>query len=188
MSDVWTEARVDALKALFRDGLSASMIASELGAGLTRNAVIGKIARLGISRQGGAIVIKPKVARPAAEPHPRRERTKLGRGPTNSRTERRIAELQDAGLAVDEFRDLPPEVLPEGQGKTILELGDKTCRWPVGDPSKPDFLYCGATDSLVDIVAGHPYCARHARVAFTPTPPMNGVRSHMHRMRERPAR
>ena len=44
----WTEERVELLKKLWSDGLSASQIAGRLG-GITRNAVIGKVHRLGLA-------------------------------------------------------------------------------------------------------------------------------------------
>ena len=56
----WTDERVELLKKLWADGLSASQIAAELG-GITRNAVIGKVHRLGSFRPGQ----KPLVERPA---------------------------------------------------------------------------------------------------------------------------
>ena len=68
----WTEDRVDTLKTLWNEGLSASQIAGKLG-GVTRNAVIGKVHRLGLS--GRATPAKPKAVEPKAAPQPVRERT-----------------------------------------------------------------------------------------------------------------
>ncbi|MBO42905.1 MAG: global cell cycle regulator GcrA-like protein [Rhodospirillaceae bacterium] len=50
----WTEARVDQLKQLWSDGLTASQIAEKLG-GVSRNAVIGKAHRLGLSSRPSPI-------------------------------------------------------------------------------------------------------------------------------------
>ena len=84
----WTEDRVETLKTLWNEGLSASQIAGRLG-GVTRNAVIGKVHRLGLS--GRAAPAKPKAVQPKAEAPPVRERvvqmdpaTFAGSGPTVS--------------------------------------------------------------------------------------------------------
>lgn len=50
----WTDARIEHAIALWRDGSSASQIAGEIGGGLSRNAVIGKLARLGLTGGGHA--------------------------------------------------------------------------------------------------------------------------------------
>jgi GcrA cell cycle regulator len=62
----WTDERVELLKKLWSEGLSASQIAGELG-GITRNAVIGKVHRLGLSGRAKApssAVPRPRKARP----------------------------------------------------------------------------------------------------------------------------
>ena len=46
----WTDDRVEILKKMWGEGKSASQIAKELG-GVTRNAVIGKVHRLGLSNR-----------------------------------------------------------------------------------------------------------------------------------------
>jgi GcrA cell cycle regulator len=65
--------------------------------------------------------------------------------------------------------DVEPEpaavenVIPIGQRRTLLELNEATCRWPIGDPANADFYFCGGPP-----VAGHPYCGYHSRVAYQP--------------------
>ena len=61
----WTDDRVETLKKMWTDGQSASQIAKELG-GVTRNAVIGKVHRLGLSNRAGAAATPA----PAAAPEP----------------------------------------------------------------------------------------------------------------------
>ncbi|PVA11272.1 GcrA cell cycle regulator [Pelagivirga sediminicola] len=64
----WSDDRVELLKKMWGEGQSASQIAKELG-GVTRNAVIGKVHRLGLSnRNGGAAAAAPAQAAPAAAP------------------------------------------------------------------------------------------------------------------------
>jgi GcrA cell cycle regulator len=145
----WTDERVETLKRLWLDGLSASQIAKQLG-GVTRNAVIGKVHRLGLS--GRATPSKP--ARPVFKaPRPARQAAAAPSAP------RRIAEpVAAAPLAAP-----PVRYIEEAPGSaTVLTLGAHMCKWPIGDPSLETFTFCGrrATDG--------PYCGDHARVAYQP--------------------
>jgi len=137
----WTEDRVEELKKLWAEGHSASQIAAKMG-GVTRNAVIGKVHRLGLS--GRAAPAKPKTvtteARPTATAAPQRQplRTVL--------------------------RDLPP-VTDFGTTKlNVSSIGNNQCKWPIGDPASEDFHFCG--QSCTD---GKPYCAYHTQLAFQPS-------------------
>ena len=64
-------------------------------------------------------------------------------------------------------------VVPINEPVTIMELRESMCRWPIGDPSSPDFRYCGGE---APIGAG-PYCRFHSRIAYQPTQSRNRVRS-----------
>ena len=57
----WTDERVETLKKMWGEGQSASQIAKELG-GVTRNAVIGKVHRLGLSNRAGSATAAPAKA------------------------------------------------------------------------------------------------------------------------------
>ena len=152
----WSDDRVDMLAKLWAEGLSASQIAAALGGGVTRNAVIGKVHRLGLSgraKAGGAAVQRPSKAPPAAAAVPT---------PESLRAVAREAETRaSAGPAEETWAD--DAAIPLSQRVSILELRDSMCRWPIGDPSKPDFAFCGARS-----VTGLPYCAHHCRVAYQP--------------------
>src|SRR5438128_4347801 len=116
----WTDERVELLKKLWQDGLSASQIAKQLG-GVTRNAVIGKVHRLGLS--GRATPSKP--ARPTFKaPRPARPVTSAPSAP------RRLAEpaLHAHAPAVRYVDETPGTA-------TVLTLGAHMCKWPIGDPS-----------------------------------------------------
>jgi len=150
----WTDERVELLKKLWSDGLSASQIAAELG-GITRNAVIGKVHRLGLSGRA-------KSASSAA-PRPRKARS-----PTHMLRIARSSIRGNTALAhAYEIEEAEPElidnIIPIGQRRNLLELTEQTCRWPVGDPGSGDFFFCGG-----NAVVGLPYCAYHARVAYQP--------------------
>ena len=154
----WTEERVSTLKKLWAEGHSASQIAKQLG-GVTRNAVIGKVHRLGLS--GRATPSRP-VKRPPrlARPKPRMMPDGTVKTPVPAIPERPVAspvEDRPAALA-----PLPPLALADGEPATILTLRDSMCKWPIGDPADPKFAFCGRKADC------GPYCAEHAKVAFEP--------------------
>ena len=154
----WTDERVEALKKLWLDGLSASQIAKQLG-GVTRNAVIGKVHRLGLS--GRAAPSQP--ARPVFKPaRPAR--------PVSAQPQRR-ADAAPATTAVAApaavAAPTPPVVYDEGPGSaTVLTLGAHMCKWPIGDPSADGFTFCGRRTGQ-----DGPYCGEHARLAYQPQQP-----------------
>ena len=153
----WSDERVELLKKLWADGLSASQIAGELG-GVTRNAVIGKVHRLGLSGRAKA----PS----SSVPRPRKPRapTQLFQRP------RPMMRGNTALATMPSYNyDLEPEpqpienIIPIGQRCTILELDVDKCHWPVGDPGQPDFYFCGGKTAT-----STPYCGYHGRVAYQP--------------------
>ena len=155
----WNDERVDLLKKLWSDGLSASQIAGRLG-GVTRNAVIGKVHRLGLS--GRATTSRMKSHRPRA----RSQATKRLMKP-------RFANLGNPALRQLYLGDSEPYtpsaeelVIPPNERRSIQTLTEASCRWPIGDPQQSDFHFCGRKKVL-----GLPYCEFHARRAFQPPQP-----------------
>ncbi|MBI3701695.1 MAG: GcrA family cell cycle regulator [Afipia sp.] len=151
----WTDDRVEQLKKLWEAGLSASQIAAELG-NITRNAVIGKVHRLGLSgraKSPSSAVPRQRKVRPAQ--HMMRINRPVSRGNT-ALAQAFEVEAEPDPIAYD-------NVVPMSQRLNLLQLNENTCHWPVGDPSSPDFFFCGgkALESL-------PYCAHHSRVAYQP--------------------
>jgi GcrA cell cycle regulator len=134
----WTDDRIEQLKSLWTEGLSASHIAKVMG-GISRNAVIGKVHRLGLARRAGA---------------PRGERIRL---PSPPRAPMR-AHIPQTPIVEEE-----PIVLDDGNFATVLTINDRMCRWPIGDPSKHEFHFCGRKPK-----SGSPYCDAHARKAYQP--------------------
>ncbi|GGL70324.1 GcrA family cell cycle regulator [Wenxinia marina] len=182
----WTDERVETLKRMWTEGQSASQIAKELG-GVTRNAVIGKVHRLGLSnRVGGApepaAAAAPRPAAPAPEkPAPRPAAAEDAPAPE-------LAEKKDPEpipmsparkAIIPAGQPLPPqpsanEISPEALAKvteiekqakklTLMELTERTCKWPVGDPATENFWFCG-----LPVQQGKPYCEAHVGVAFQP--------------------
>ena len=151
----WTDERVELLKKLWSDGLSASQIAAELG-GITRNAVIGKVHRLGLSgRAKSASSAAPRQRKARSSPHMLRMARASIRGNTA------LANAYE--FEAEATPELIENIIPIGQRRTLLELTEQTCRWPIGDPGSSDFFFCGGKT-----VDGLPYCAYHARIAHQP--------------------
>ena len=151
----WTDERVEALKKLWAEGLSASQIAAELG-GITRNAVIGKVHRLGLAGRAKSPA--------SAAPRPRKARAasamlRISRPALRGNTA--LAQLYETDP--DPQPELADNVIPLGQRRTLLELNDETCRWPIGDPGSPEFFFCGG-----QTITSLPYCAYHSRIAYQP--------------------
>jgi GcrA cell cycle regulator len=171
MSDAvgtWTDERVELLKKLWSEGFSASQIAAEMG-GVTRNAVIGKVHRLGLSgrgKTGSAGTPRPRKPRPAAHPA---TITPLMRGNVavalKSVPRPEIQPLTEVRLQED-------VVVPLSERVTIMELREYMCRWPMGDPTTPDFRFCGARS-----IGGLPYCTHHARIAYQPAAERKRIRA-----------
>jgi GcrA cell cycle regulator len=137
----WTEERTNLLKSLWLQGQTASQIAERLG-GVTRNAVIGKAHRLGLSSRPSPIRQRP-AGRPAA-PAPA------------APLARALQPTEPAKPATV----LPPA--PVAKAPTIKAApGSRACMWPMGDPKQPGFHFCGAP-----AVASRPYCSAHCAVAY----------------------
>jgi GcrA cell cycle regulator len=158
----WTEDRVETLSKLWADGLSASQIAKQLG-GVTRNAVIGKVHRLGLS--GRAKPSRPKpakvatAARPKAAPKLARTTAKPAVADTKAKT-KKPAQLP----ATIEQPPLKAKPLKDGTYATILTITDHMCKFPIGDPKADEFRFCGRkTDP------DEPYCTPHSMVAYQPS-------------------
>jgi GcrA cell cycle regulator len=151
MTAGWTEDRVGALTKLWLEGQSASQIAKQLGGGVTRNAVIGKVHRLGLS--GRAAPSQPARATfRTARPRPAPQATQAPSAP------RRIEAVQPRPAAPS-----VPAPMPDLPGTaTVMTLGAHMCKWPIGDPSSSEFTFCGrrASEGV--------YCVEHARVAYQP--------------------
>ncbi len=209
----WTDERVELLKKMWAEGNSASQIAKELGS-VTRNAVIGKVHRLGLSSRGGesdaaaaaaaaVVAIEPAAPEPAApaapeaaapdlvdepadEPEPEPEadpepRVTATPSPAPGAVAAPVVVMPIPGRRpiVPAGQPLPPqpsanEISPEALATvrevektarklSLMELTERTCKWPIGDPATEEFWFCGLPS-----VAGKPYCQAHVSVAFQP--------------------
>jgi GcrA cell cycle regulator len=195
----WTEERVKKLTLLWKSGNSASKIAIELGEGVSRNAVIGKIHRLGLSERGsGSNASGPKIKenkikdknlpknqtsevsdlQNSLEASTQRSGKKRGRKPSikkltinenqsilgfnadeNSSLETGEIETEIDKLALKNMK----EIEKKAKKLNLLELTEKTCKWPIGDPATSEFWFCGHPSEQ-----GKPYCETHISIAFQP--------------------
>jgi GcrA cell cycle regulator len=149
----WTAERVELLKSHFEAGFSCSEIAREIG--VSRNAVIGKIFRLKLSR--------PPNARARSSP---RERGPSIQRPRILFGQRRIL----MALYANPPTPVEDAAIDHGQRCSLLELSREKCRWPISNPGAADFWFCGN-----EPVKGLPYCAGHARIAYQPAPRQRGA-------------
>ena len=161
----WTEERVELLKKLWtEDGLTASQIALQLGGGITRNAVIGKVHRLGLSGRAKTATQAPRAQRP--------KQKSSSHSPQRSMSSRAISfgatalkiELTPELDVVAQPAVMIPFPAPTNDRIAITDLSLRTCRWPIGDPVATDFGFCGAEND-----GKKPYCPYHCAVAYQPS-------------------
>jgi GcrA cell cycle regulator len=181
----WTDDRVEILKKLWGEGQSASQIAKELG-GVTRNAVIGKVHRLGLSnRATSSSSSKSDTKSKTSVKSMSNSKKVLNKTSAskvtsaNSPAEPRSNVTSLRRQIIPAGQPLPPqpsanEISPEALARvneiekkakkiSLLELTERTCKWPVGDPATEEFWFCGLPSQ-----AGKPYCEAHVGVAFQP--------------------
>jgi len=147
LSPTWTDERIELLKQHFEAGLSCREIAADIG--VSRNAVIGKLSRLNLTRSRA--VEDRRIERSLAPP---------------ARASRAVPRLQYEMLAtIYGETDAPVAAGPidDANRCSLLELAENRCRWPISSPGAEDFCFCG--NAAPD---GQPYCAGHSRLAYRP--------------------
>jgi GcrA cell cycle regulator len=165
----WDSERIEAMTRCFHDVLSCSQIAGEIG--VTRNAVIGKLHRLGLTRPrdiAAATVARRRAARLARPKTPRTPSPKAWHSKPWLPKRLRLSIGAQHEMLAAAFPAAQPRVeeipIHNGRGCTLLELSQAQCRWPVGTPGAADFRFCGN-----EPVKGLSYCPGHARIAYRPT-------------------
>ena len=181
----WTGDRVEVLKKLWVEGQSASQIAKELG-GVTRNAVIGKVHRLGLSNRATSSSSSKSDTKSKTSVKSMSDTKRVSNKTStskvtsaNSPSEPRSNVTSLRRQIIPAGQPLPPqpsanEISPEALARvseiekkakriSLLELTERTCKWPVGDPATEEFWFCGLPSQ-----AGKPYCEAHVGVAFQP--------------------
>ncbi len=165
----WTVERIELLRKLWSEGLSASQIAGQLG-GVTRNAVIGKVHRLKLSSRGRTTAAPARQKKPTARAATVNKQTvKKTVAPSaakvNTPKVTKVSEAVPAAepkvKAVPTYQCLESNVIPMSSRLQLVQLSEKTCKWPNGDPLSEDFSFCGND-------ADGPYCSYHSKIAFQP--------------------
>ena len=204
----WTFERVELLTTLWKNGNSASQIANELGGGVSRNAVIGKIHRLGLSERNNnskdgsdyssktslsnkekkldpIITKKDDQSSDIGEKSTVKAKTgkKRGRKPSNGNIEKGQNNIDkdttdesgssDGALifsGISGASELDKDALADmielekkAKKLSLMELTERTCKWPIGDPATDEFWFCGHQAEN-----GKPYCKTHVAIAFQP--------------------
>ena len=195
----WTPDRVESLKKMWSKGQSASQIASNLG-GVTRNAVIGKIHRLGLSNIGNQTQkdnsstpineraaiskVKKKSVRDKVESNNSKTETddnnkSLGVKAKSKEMLKSYSQNMSKPLIFTANQPLPPQpstseiseetlknvksLEKKSKKLSLMELTERTCKWPIGDPATEKFWFCGHAAE-----PGKPYCETHIEIAFQP--------------------
>ncbi len=153
----WTDERIALLKKMWKEGKSAADIAKTLAKGVTRNAVIGKAHRMGLSGRPSPIK-KPPPKKPAAK-----KEVKKAAPAVKKPVVPVVSGIKNNPLAKElaEPRKFEKEAIPPGGGVALIDLTERMCKWPIGDPREDDFTFCGR-----GIRPGTPYCPDHASMAY----------------------
>ncbi len=204
----WDHERVEKLKILWQEGRSASQIAKELGDGVSRNAVIGKIHRLGLSdRTNSKKVEQDKILKNSAGHTTATKKSKKNKpgetdtsnetnhssinrnkqSQTNTKPSTNVRDKVAKNSEVDDVENelaasngdeqintqnseidanafaTMKELEKKAKKLTLMELTERTCKWPIGDPATDQFWFCGHPSE-----SGKPYCDTHVSIAFQP--------------------
>lgn len=186
----WSDERVAVLKKMWLEGNSASEIATELG-NITRNAVIGKVHRLGLSNRDTNVSKAGVTAEKSIKGLKRGRPPKINKEPTKRGRPQKITQPKDlndttlergkpisTSSATERSNDSRLEVVSDLSEETLkdllkvemkskkislMDLTERTCKWPIGDPATDEFWFCGH-----EAEPGKPYCQTHISIAFQP--------------------
>ena len=153
----WTEQRIEMLRRLWGQGQTASQIAAALG-GVTRNAVIGKAHRLGLTGRPSPIK-RDAAGGDAPKRRPAARRMAVAQQPKPMMSVPRTNATSQPNEAA------PPPPAPQERTRSYPArahgAGGKACSWPVGDPKQAGFHFCGEPAE-----PGRPYCGAHCQQAY----------------------
>lgn len=161
----WTDERVELLRKLWSEGLSASQIAAQLGS-VTRNAVIGKVHRLKLSSRGrttAAPARQKKTVSSGSSVKSASRAASVTRSVTSIGATALQTQFDAEPVARYHMRPVENVVVPISRRLELVQLSERTCKWPNGDPLSEEFSFCGN-----DCADTGPYCGYHSRIAFQP--------------------
>lgn len=190
MSKGWDNATLKKLKALTCKGLSTSEIGKRLG--MSKNAIVGKLNRLGWNaKAGGAAaadvraVTAKKTASKTTVTKKSAVKTTTAKKTADKKTTAKSASVKKTTTAKvtaktgatakknkdDKNTTVGPKNTAVHQriiqhSLEMANLKPNQCRWPIGDPDSEDFHFCGET-----VFVGKPYCYEHCKQAYQFAPP-----------------
>ncbi|GHT58117.1 global cell cycle regulator GcrA-like protein [Bacteroidia bacterium] len=172
----WTPAILAKMKTYLAKGLSTAEIGAKIG--MSKNAVVGKLNRLGWNAKSQSATPKPAAKKPTVTKAPLKPAKPLVKKPVKPEPKKVVA--KPATKAVVE-KAAKPTAKASQKDKSInlashqriiqhsLEMANlrpDQCRWPIGDPDSAGFHFCGEK-----VFAGKPYCYEHCRQAYQFTQP-----------------
>jgi len=162
LDTVWTPAMCQRVADLVEAGYSTRKIAAEVG--LTPQQVAGYINRKGLKLARKAVGGRPKRDKPetAVKPKPVNPYAFSGGFKRRAMVQPKAVIIDGAKPIQSIFSEKKRQGGTLGCASAIEQLGEKSCRFPIGDTRSVDFHFCGA-----DRVAGKPYCLGHCRLAYT---------------------
>jgi GcrA cell cycle regulator len=143
----WTEDRLERLKSGFAAKWTCRQIADDIG--VSRNAVIGKLNRLNLTREANVRA-------------PRGPRKDAQKGRRRGSVPQLQYQLLQAVYAAPQSEACEAPISNQ-HICSLLELSEARCRWPINSPGEKDFGFCGNTP-----LEGLPYCPGHSRLAYRP--------------------
>ena len=164
MSKGWDNATLKKLKALTGKGLSTSEIGKRLG--MSKNAVVGKLNRMGWnSKAGGVVTADTKKSSKASE-----EKKSLVKKVAEKLQKKTVAKAENKKSPAKDTKTLNKSLAMHQRiiqhSLEMANLKPNQCRWPIGDPDSENFHFCGE-----QVFVGKPYCYEHCKQAYQFTPP-----------------
>lgn len=169
----WTDQMVEDLKVMWKQGLTTAEIGKRLG--VSKNSIVGKVHRLGLSGRPSPIKKKEVPTEKATSTVSKEKTTKtvnVSKTPevTVAKVEPKTEVVIEEKKAVTKDKEIEKPVALEcqksnfernGKAVSLTELDNHTCRWPIGDPKDENFHFCGKKVRI-----GQTYCDEHSLVAY----------------------
>lgn len=170
----WTDEMVEELRRMWKEGLTTGEIGKRLN--VSKNSIVGKVHRLGLSGRPSPIKKKSDAAAPA--PKTEKKETPAPQQSAPLKTAKKETSKAKAPAAAPVSTPAPTETVksepanaprfqpkecsaPRGNKVTLTDLDNHTCRWPLGDPKDDNFRFCGKKVRI-----GQTYCEEHSQVAY----------------------
>lgn len=185
MSKGWDNATLKKLKALTGKGLSTSEIGKRLG--MSKNAVVGKLNRLGWNSKAGGVngtklnnTVKKTANKKASVVNAGKNSTGVGAVKKAGKN----TDIKKNNLVKKATKPTVSKKIGSGKESKSLNkslamhqriiqhslemanLKPNQCRWPIGDPDSENFHFCGE-----QVFVGKPYCYEHCKQAYQFAPP-----------------